>query len=268
MKFLTKAAAVLSAAVLGCGAVSFPALSAADAVVPEWVPQDYASALEFVNTYGTTRVIDNKVCLVFAEPIIPEGDIPVQPPYVLNTPNGGMRELYREIFLPPEDLRTENAVQLEVISVVGFVEARFSFEFSPKPPSEANVHAYSFYTDRNFETTETDVYGWVPDSPIEFQNYKKGNGAISVHGNQIAFCITNTSGTQYSWHEMEYDTEAANKLLVSGCNGKSIESGPPVTGGSSNSVHVYEANKDGPLTLDDIFGENGLFNDGRKGGKR
>ena len=37
---------------------------------------------------------------------------------------------------------------------------------------------------------------------------------------------------------------------------------PPTTAGKAN------ADEDGPLTLDDIFGENGLFNDSRKGGKR
>ena len=29
-----------------------------------------------------------------------------------------------------------------------------------------------------------------------------------------------------------------------------------------------KTNEDGPLTLDDIFGKNGMFNDSRKGGKR
>ena len=37
---------------------------------------------------------------------------------------------------------------------------------------------------------------------------------------------------------------------------------PPSTAGKA------KADEEGPLTLDDIFGENGLFNDGRKGGKR
>ena len=29
-----------------------------------------------------------------------------------------------------------------------------------------------------------------------------------------------------------------------------------------------KAEEDGPLTLDDIFGNDGIFNDGKKGGKR
>ena len=266
MKSLRKAAAMLTAAVLGFGAMSIPA-SAADSEVPTWVPQDYVSALDFLNTYGATRVVENKVCLVLAEPVTNADEAPLVAPYVLNLSQGGKRELYREILLPPEGMEEGNP-QLEVLAFAGVVEASFSCEFSPQPEGTGKTHTYSFYTDRDFKTVETDLYGWVPDSFSEFYEYQRTNGPISVNGRYIAFCIQQSAGTQYNWQEAEIDAEAAEKVLISSCTTKGTLT-PPVDGGQSGpvagggvvggasglSVHVYQAKKDGPLTLGWYWGE-------------
>ena len=60
-----KTAAAFLSAVMFCAAVpAFPAVYAADAALPAWVPQDFEKALEFQNTYGATHAADGVYCIV------------------------------------------------------------------------------------------------------------------------------------------------------------------------------------------------------------
>ena len=53
-----------------------PAIAESTEKLPEWVPTDFESALEFRNTYGATHVEDGLICAVFWEQAekIPEGE--------------------------------------------------------------------------------------------------------------------------------------------------------------------------------------------------
>ena len=60
-----KTTAAFLSAVMFCAAVpAFPAVYAADTVLPAWVPQTFEQALDFQNTYGKTHAADGVYCIV------------------------------------------------------------------------------------------------------------------------------------------------------------------------------------------------------------
>ena len=77
MKFKRMAAVIASAATIipfsseSISVVVPSAVFAAEhgmgAALPDWIPSDYESALEFRNTYGATHIQDGLVCIVFKE---------------------------------------------------------------------------------------------------------------------------------------------------------------------------------------------------------
>ncbi|MBQ9905980.1 MAG: hypothetical protein IJM46_04350 [Oscillospiraceae bacterium] len=58
-------ASVLMLAMLPLNGLSaFAEAISPDAPVPDWVPTDFMSAMEFRNTYGATHIADDRICIV------------------------------------------------------------------------------------------------------------------------------------------------------------------------------------------------------------
>ncbi|HAM69549.1 MAG TPA: hypothetical protein DCP68_08050, partial [Ruminococcus sp.] len=58
------AAAMLLTALLTGGMTAHAEPQPPDLEAPDWVPSSFAEALDFDNTYGTVRIVDNAVCIV------------------------------------------------------------------------------------------------------------------------------------------------------------------------------------------------------------
>lgn len=243
MKIQKKAAAILTAFVMGFCAAGFPVSAETNADIPKWIPQDFESAMEFRNTYGATHISNNHTCFVFAEPVTPEG---AEPAYEVAGLKGGVHIFYREVFTAPEGSAFRDDIQFEVIAAAALQDVYFSCSYTDKTGSEDITYDYTFRTDKNCKITETDIFGWVPDCAAEYESLVAEQGKIAVRGSDIAFCISESSGTAYRWQEADYPAELAEKTAVSDC---SVRGTVPPPGSPFQAVHVYHAKQDGTLTL-------------------
>ncbi len=65
-----KRLALLITAMMLTSAMPLPTVQAADPAaiaLPDWIPNDYASAIDFCNTYGASHIEDGLICMVFKE---------------------------------------------------------------------------------------------------------------------------------------------------------------------------------------------------------
>jgi len=58
----------------------------------QWHPTDFESAIEFRNTYGATRIVDDMVCVVFRkeQEVVLDGNVAFNPRYEVITTKGVM----------------------------------------------------------------------------------------------------------------------------------------------------------------------------------
>ena len=197
--FLTAAALILCAAPMTVLADDI----AADepTALPEWVPKTYSQAVDFCNTYGKTHVEDGYVCLVR------RGSVDLDM-------NEGFAETRSEEPLSqfiPEFIAGENPEDLPAVPGAnddGFsapivpVEPRYQFEVSvyhPKNAGELKITwaygtaavsretVFTFNVDDKGRVSETDVFGWLPDSMDEFYTFEKANPVLSLHNGYIAY---------------------------------------------------------------------------------
>ena len=70
LAFLTATAAVIPFSAYSMNMTAPPAVYAEDSTestLPDWIPTDFDSAVEFYNTYGETHIADGLLCVVFRE---------------------------------------------------------------------------------------------------------------------------------------------------------------------------------------------------------
>ena len=183
--------------------------------LPEWVPQNFVDALKFDNQYGKTHIEDGVICCVrkqskderysyqteYSE--ISEDQILLSETYDLVMPEK-----------PDEsDFEAYEAYQklLDEIGLPSFyvdmnIQIDFCYEVSVYLPDTSQELAVNWLTmvsgrdepseviNLTFETTaegsitETDLYGWLPDSITEYNDFYTENQGISVHNGYIVYC--------------------------------------------------------------------------------
>lgn len=260
MKIKKLAAAVLAAATaiiplssngiaILPSSTSYAAQHATGAALPEWIPQNFESALDFRNTYGATHVQDGLVCIVFREQAekVPEGEPQGMLRYEIRTTEGMMEQLYH--------------------NYLGSEESQYNYEvavyYAPKEQGKFEValvdtwlksseldlgynHAiarYSFSIDEEYEITETDMYGWLPDCYTEYKDYVSSNGPVSVKDEFVVFCIDDTAGIRYQWYDVsKYEQTVIQQYTSSYC---AMETAQLLAGGKIPHMEVYKAVDDG-----------------------
>ena len=284
---LKRIIAFLTTAVLTLSAAAIPNVQAADKTVtdpiigelPDWIPRDFADAMEFYNTHGKSYVDDNVICLV--RPMIQHriydytysiaGSMTT-----VNTPAEGKKKIY-ELDIPKKpDPTDEQAVRAyeEYCDKLGLYSHDYSFFES----YEGCKTQYAFevelfrviknydltviWSERNdgdFKVTETfhfsndddwtyedDYYCWLPDCPTEYRGYSADHSRASVFNNYIAY-----------WSDVNYSTGASLKTEQSGdgkielvtesdCNGFQLV---PLDGSANNSVFLYKPIADGKVDV-------------------
>ncbi len=219
-------AAGFAAAVLVLSSLnSFPAFAEPvppDVPVPDWVPTDYMSAMEFSNQYGATHIADGLVCVLekqlrdakysYSEKIDATGE--VENPY----------SVYRDVVfdsIPKPEAPDENSKEYQEyrnlmrdLEFMAFNEEKNAYEapnkyhltvYSMQPDTTLKIEkqliyngtkllnsdCYEFSCDQDDKITEDDIYSWVPDSIQEFDafyNNHKDSEAITLHDNYIVYC--------------------------------------------------------------------------------
>lgn len=239
------------------------------AALPDWIPDSFDSALEFRNTYGATLVKDGLVCIVFKESTAGMSANGEQNDsrYEIRTNEGMMSELRRFTF-SSESSETRDCYEVVVYYApekqgefaVALTDKHIMIDFMPvegyDPVLENNNLAknagidlggfnaaafYSFAIDEDINITETDIYGWLPDSAAEYKAFKENNGAVSAKDDLVVFCIDRAVGTKYSW-DADFDKKMFMETRHSSC---SMETSRLLDGGTQSFVFTYRAKTSG-----------------------
>ena len=278
-----KLIAFLTTGLMMTSAVALPPVEAADksdkdpviGVLPDWVPQDFAGAMQFYNTHGKTYVADNVICTVRPMRNYPDGNYSwaiAGSMTMLDTPASGKEKIY-ELEIPekpdPEDRSAVRAYE-DYCDSIGLYSHDYSFfesyaESQTHFQFDVNVYRVSegynlqvLWSEKqngsfritetfNFEnndgtTVETDYYGWLPDSAPEFNEFMTLNGKASVHDNLVVYCSDVNYSTGASLKTEQSGSGKVEEIMESSCSPFELI---PLDGSASPSVKLYKPVADG-----------------------
>lgn len=258
---LKKIAAAIAAAATAIAPLSADRLSvfvpsavyaaehAMGAALPEWIPQSFESALDFRNTYGATHIQDGLVCIVFREQYekVPEGEPQGVLRYDIRTTKDMMKELFHKTYADENSRYCYEVVAYYAPQKQGNFEVALVDTWIQSSELDLGYnHAianYSFSIGEENDITETDIYGWLPDSYTEFYDYTEKNGSVSAKDEFVVFCINDTAGIRYQWEETSDNYNGAFSHYISSyC---SRETTKQAAGGKTPHMEVYKALTDG-----------------------
>ena len=237
------AAAISSLPLTNSATIAPYAVFAEDSTaLPDWVPTDLSTVIDFRNKYGSTHTEGGLICIVHDS-----GNPQLSPHFEVNGEYaehdasyvfGASYELY-----PNADDSPYFMVSLYRPTESGTMTVSYK--------NDREQTDYTFETDADMNITETDIYSWLPDSADEYREYSLDNGAVSVNGSYVTFCLSYSSGTAYRWNVTDSGSEHFSLAAVSDCTALSADS---FDGGEINTVYAYQAVKDGCDKISYEFG--------------
>ena len=265
-----KLIAMMSALVMCFSAVPYTA-NAEDVPekMPEWIPQSFTEALQFDNEYGITHIEDNLICCVrkqyvyaddsneylteysgddsmglltlssetynFVMPEKPdESDTEAYQEYLDFLHSNGISEFFADNDLVYVDYNYE--VTVYTMNPSSSVEINW-IKKHPQTKEIVNTTTLSFESSADGEITETDLYGWFPDTMGECYSYTKNNGEISIHDGYIVVCDEVCGDGGYS---MIVESIGTTDLELVKKQSSSMSYIVPLDGGSSTQVRLYK----------------------------
>ena len=243
----------LSKPVLAVPEIVFAEGKGAVSKLPDWIPSDFDSALEFHNTYGAVHIDNGLICLVLKQ-------------YDSNIENDDS--------LSYKVVTTENVMDTLNDSVYTSDKTDTKFEvfvYQPTMPGDIevavcdtrlreasldleNIHAlvtYTFNVDKSMNVTETDIYSWLPDSAEEYREYSLSHFRVSVKDNYVVFCLSHNAGTAYNWIVNDSGRDCFKLAASSDCTKVSSIS---LDGGEIQTIYAYKAVADGYAKISYDFG--------------
>lgn len=209
---------------------------------PDWLPQDFDSALSFYNQFGKTHIRDNLLCTVFHETFPDDPSVSIDVKYALSHSCETLREL--------RSVRYQNGSDSLLVSLYEPAVPGEAYVFLFDTDQDESPYEYTFAINEDLQITETDLCAWVPDCCQEFYDQTETDGAVLTHGGDIAFLLQTTGGTGYSWQEAANDPELAEQAACFDCSELQICSdGARPSGGKNLEARVYHAKQDGQLEL-------------------
>ena len=218
------------------------------AALPDWIPKDFDSAVEFRNTYGATHIDNGLVCVVsvFKREPVPDGQPQGMLRYETQITDKSVKRLRKTNF------GSENSAYYYDIAVFDPQKAcdfdivvTDSWAEEPDPDLEFG-HAlarYSFSAQDDMNITETDIFSWLPDGKAEFSDYLRDNGEVSVKDNYLVFCTMTVDQFGDKWEpDSNNKYENIKYLLTSDCT---MQARDMYDDGSVDIMYVYQAVKDG-----------------------
>ena len=219
--------------------------------LPDWVPTDFETAVDFCNTYGATHIENGYVCVVY------------KMDYEKNDPEMMIQFLRYQLIKQGDALHMEHSdgytysetpvsgdtlyfVMLFSAGTEGTFECDMidnALKTSPDTEHPKSLGHYSFKVDTNGNITETDIYSWLPDSMTEYWEYVKNDGEVSVRDNNVVFCTTTIEQFGDKWEpDPDNKYECFKYLLTSDCT---MEEWRRADDCSIDRIYVCQAVKDG-----------------------
>ena len=277
------AAAMLLTALLTGGMTAHAEQQPPDLEAPDWVPSSFAEALDFDNTYGTVRIVDNAVCIVkpsdrygtYRSEVVMTPDIP-------GNPDGGEPLSWHSTYhleLPEEpdqndpDYKTKYQEYVELCAKLGISPsalaygegfADMSYDVYTYQPNlgtkmEIVINVYrgdelystgspmTFeYNDQETGVIETDEFCWLPDCITEFNDFTQNNETVSLHDGYIVYAddVCYDGGITVTFAQSGTAVvEEVRNYSIS-----RVEVMPPV-GGMGHEIRVYKVTRPGTLRL-------------------
>lgn len=231
--------------------------------LPDWIPQSFAQAMEFDNTYGKHHVEDGLICCVRYEQS-GKDDYAID----ASTSTAEYELLSQEIYeltLPekPDETDTEayEAYLLELDelgiseSSIDYIDTSFRYEvFAYKPTSAGtlsldwaagfgltNPHAVMHFDIAEDGTiTQTDLNAWLPDSDAEWWDFYAAHKGVNIINGYIVYCDQVAGDGGYQLYTEQTGIGKAELIADYTVGLTTLE---PLGGGASNTVMVYQ-----PLT--------------------
>lgn len=259
-----------------------PAQAAVDPVIgelPEWVPQDFAGAMQFYNTHGKSYVADNVICLVRPMLHFKKDDYGFSysgSMTTVNTPAGSTPKIY-ELEIPekpdPTDeeavrayeeycdslgiyshdysffesyagCKTQYAFEVELFRVLDGLDLTVAW-YEKDGDTKRTTEKFSF-ANKNGTTVETDIYSWLPDSEPEFNAFQTQYGKASVHDNYIVYCSDVNASTGASLKMQQSGEGTIKEVRRSTCAPFELL---PQDGSASADVILYQPTADGTVNV-------------------
>ena len=159
---------------------------------PEWIPQDYESAVSFINEHGSSFVKDGIICFVH--------NVNANYPEEYHVSCSGSAantikscELMDKIYASPET--PSSGFKVMAYDMPKDSDITFDFSYGRFKNNERKINSYSFKKDSTGYVTQTDKYFWLPDCDEEFNAYYGKHGTFSIQGDYIMYC------TNVPYHE-------------------------------------------------------------------
>ena len=219
--------------------------------LPDWIPDDFESALEFRNTHGTTYIHDDLLCMVFTEDRHCERDTldPKGEPHYKIYTTGDTMETVKDETYGTKDSQSDYEVVVYKSVKAGKFEVSLADNWVKSSSLESeygyiDYRSYNtFSVDEKLNITETDDYSWLPDCVTEYMNFKERYGDISAKNNLIAVCLDYTVGTPYTWQLMYRGlSDCIEYYDAYDCSEKTEL---PLDGGTMHQLKVFKATNDG-----------------------
>ena len=206
-------------------------------LLPDWVPNDYTSALEFRNTYGVTHVDGQYVCLVYvhnAGDAVQFGG--------KDDEDAALIRISQESYLADASLGAECNDQCDVIVFQANKPGTF-----PTYPSEPSIFDYSFSVSEDLTVEETDIYSWLPDSRSEYSAFKRENSGVGVRDGLVCYCDMPNGSTGYGTIDTQSGDGELEHIKTQHCNGVAYRYSEG--GSSSLYIDIYRGKKDGLVDM-------------------
>lgn len=283
----TRLFALLTAGMMLGAAVSLPPVQALEqpeedpviGEIPDWVPKDFADAMQFYNTHGKTYVEDNVICLVrpmiqwklsdyttsldgsmttidespSGEPKTYELDIPEKPDpsdesavaeFEAYCDRLGIYNHDYSFFESYAACKTQYAFKVELFRVLEGYD--LTVVWSEKTGDASEVSEIFHFENPDGTTVETDIYSWLPDCAPEHEDYYGMYGRAAVHGGYITYCFDESPSTGAVLSMEQNGDGAIKEVMQSECKEFQLM---PLDGEYEPTVYVYQPTADGQVTV-------------------
>ena len=211
--------------------------------LPDWIPHDQDSLIDFLDKHGKTWVQDGIICC--ARQI--HEMISTRYTYSFS---GSAAENIKDYVIFSERISPDSEVPSLVYEVTAYripngTDLDISFNYGS---SQKKINAsFAFEKDSSGHITQKDIYSWLPDSDEEFNDYYKKHGDFSIQNGYIVYCtsIPASSGYNLYLHQNGTGTVSEYHEEVS-APAKDITR----DGGTMHFVKLYKPLNEGTVRLD------------------